>query len=168
MSDSGSLGSSSKIGKVPKKRFRATFRSKFLRSNKDEDTPASAGPTGQRDDAYEQALPVQISLQSVKQPNEAPGPISELWDEAYEELRTQDKELVENYEEYLRSDLAIMISSTVPLFGAKVERERQMRILLEKKIQQVKESTLKFKFGGEDILVKDLAKPVVGLIRFVF
>ncbi|TVY80393.1 hypothetical protein LSUE1_G004399 [Lachnellula suecica] len=95
-------------------------------------------------------------------------PIQEMWDEAYNELRVQDKTLVEDYERWLQRErsLAMVVGSTVSLSGAKVERREQMRVLLERKVEQVKKSTWTLKFGGQDMTVKDLAKPAVGVIRW--
>jgi hypothetical protein len=94
-------------------------------------------------------------------------PVHELWDQAYEELRKQEDKLIKDYEAVLTGDLAIMIGSmAVMLSGSKEERKDQMATLLTRKIEEVKKNTWKLKFGGQDIPLKDLAQPVVGIIQW--
>jgi hypothetical protein len=54
----------------------------------------------------------------------------------------------------------------VMLSGSKEERKDQMATLLTRKIEEVKKNTWKLKFGGQDIPLKDLAQPVVGIIQW--
>ncbi|KAE8454432.1 hypothetical protein EG329_000054 [Mollisiaceae sp. DMI_Dod_QoI] len=95
-----------------------------------------------------------------------PLPIQELWNQAFDELKEQEENLVEEYEKCLRGDLATMVGLTVSMPGSKVERQEQMAVLLGRKIKQTKDDTWKLKFYGKDIPVKDLAQPVVGIIQW--
>jgi hypothetical protein len=47
-----------------------------------------------------------------------------------------------------------------------MERKDQMAVFLNKKVEEVKNNTWKLKFGGQDIPLKDLARPVVGIIEW--
>jgi len=94
--------------------------------------------------------------------------IHELWNEAYDVLKEQEKELITDYEAILCSDLATMIGSRVIFSSSKLERKDQMSTFLDKKIETVKENTWKLKFCGKDVPLKDLAKPVIGIIQYVF
>jgi hypothetical protein len=93
-------------------------------------------------------------------------PIYELWNQAYDDLKTQDEKLIKDYEAALCRDLATMIGSTVTLSGSKVERKDQMATLLARKVEEVKKNTWKLKFSAHDIPLKDLAGPVVSLVQW--
>lgn len=94
-------------------------------------------------------------------------PIYDLWNEAYEELKDQPNSPVHDYEKIAGSQLSIILDSTISLSGIKVDRQKQMATLLQKKVEEVKKNTWKLKFCGESIPLKDLAKPVVGIIKYV-
>ncbi|KAF4630221.1 hypothetical protein G7Y89_g7914 [Cudoniella acicularis] len=90
----------------------------------------------------------------------------ELWNVAYDELKLKEEKLIQEYEERLRGDLTTMLGATIAFSGSKVERKDLMRRLLIRKIDDIKENTWKLKFGGQEIPVKDLAQPVVGIIQW--
>ncbi|KUJ13873.1 uncharacterized protein LY89DRAFT_753194 [Mollisia scopiformis] len=92
--------------------------------------------------------------------------LTELWDAAYEELKSSEKKLIDEYEENLRGDLTTMLGATESFSGLKIERKDLMRQLLTQKIAETKENTWKLKFGEHKIPVKDLAEPVIGIIRW--
>jgi hypothetical protein len=92
-------------------------------------------------------------------------PIHELWNDAYDELRGQEENLMKDYEATLCSDLATMVGSTVILSGSNVEKNSQMMNLLSRKVEEVKKNTWKLRFGGHDVQLKDLAQPVVSIIQ---
>lgn len=170
MSSSDSAASSSKKGKAVKGGRRSKLKEILSLRGKKEPITTSAGPTGQSNDTSGQPQSVQASLQAIKQPpKDKPGPIQELWNEAYEALRIQDEGLINDYEGCLRGDLATMIDSTLStsLSGFKTQRMEQMRALLVRKVEQANNNTWKLRFAGQETAVKDLAKPLVGIIQFV-
>lgn len=57
-------------------------------------------------------------------------------------------------------------AKAVTLSGSKEERKDQMATLLARKIAEVKMNTWRLKFGAQDIPLKDLAQPVVGIIQW--
>jgi hypothetical protein len=93
-------------------------------------------------------------------------PIHELWNQAFDELKEREEKLIEDYAATLCGDLAIVIGSTVIFSDSKVERKDQIATLLARKIEEVKKNTWKLKFGGQDLPLKDLAQPVVGIIQW--
>jgi hypothetical protein len=90
--------------------------------------------------------------------------IRELWNQAYDDLRAKEENLVKDYEASLSGNLSTVIGSTVVLSGLKIERKKQMEILLKGKIAEVDQNTWKWKFSGKEVPVKDLMGPVVGII----
>jgi hypothetical protein len=94
------------------------------------------------------------------------GSIHELWNEAYDELRSQEEKLIKDYEAALHGDPAMMLGSTVILSGFKLERKTQMAALLARKVEEVKKNTWRLKFGGHDVPLKDLAESVLGIVQW--
>jgi hypothetical protein len=103
-----------------------------------------------------------------------PSPIIELWDEAYNDLSREKKGLMLEFEGILSKTLAGSIAaaarqaSSVGFSGlGKVQRRQQMQVLLDQKIKDVEEGAWKLlSFKNRQVLVKDLVKPVVGIIEF--
>jgi N-terminal domain of NWD NACHT-NTPase len=91
-------------------------------------------------------------------------PISELWNLAYDELRETEAKLVKEYEIALSKNLSAMVGSTVVLSGSSVGRREQMATILGGKMDEVKKNTWKLKFGDNEVPVKDLMEPVVGMV----
>lgn len=89
--------------------------------------------------------------------------ISELWNQAYDDLKAKEENLARDYEATLSTNLVTVGSSEV-LSGLKMERKKQMETLLKRKIEEVNQDSWKLRFGGEEIPVKDLVEPVVGVI----
>jgi hypothetical protein len=104
-----------------------------------------------------------------KQPTQAPRPIHELWNEAYEELREKEERVIKDYEAAMSKDIAIILGSTSLALAApqvRVTRREQMASLLEKKIAEAKKNAWKLKYGTDnEVLLKDLAGPVINIIR---
>lgn len=92
--------------------------------------------------------------------------MNELWNVAYEELKSKEEDLMNEYEQKLRGDLTTMLGVTVVFSGSKLERKDLMRSLLARKIEEVKDNTWKLKFAGHEIPVKDLAEFVAGIIAW--
>lgn len=86
-------------------------------------------------------------------------PIRELWNQAYDDLRAKEANLIKDYEATLYRSLTIMeISDSI------LEGEDQMKIVLEKKVEEVKKNMWKLQFGASEVPVKDLVQPVIGII----
>jgi hypothetical protein len=102
------------------------------------------------------------------QPTAASKPIGELWNEAYEELKDKEKSLVKNYEAAMSKDTGIIlggISLVLVAPGVAVMRQEQMTTLVEKKVAEAKKNAWKLKYGDNEVLLRDLAEPVVNLIN---
>jgi hypothetical protein len=93
-------------------------------------------------------------------------PISELWNEAYEDLRVNEKGLIKDYEEILSRDLSTFVGSTIILSPAKTIRKDQMKVVLDKKVVYVDAHKWKLRFNNNDkgFPVEDLVKLVVTIL----
>ncbi|KAK3898176.1 hypothetical protein C8A05DRAFT_19196, partial [Staphylotrichum tortipilum] len=86
-----------------------------------------------------------------------------LWDFAYENLREEDATTVEEYEKKLHDDLGTGLGSTMTSSG----RQELMDTVLQRKMDDVNSKSWKLRFGTTEVLVKDLAQPVLGIISRV-
>lgn len=93
------------------------------------------------------------------QATSAMSPIRELWNQAYDDLRAKETNLMKDYEATLYGNLTAVVLS-----DSNIGREDQMKIILEKKVEEVKQSMWKLRFGASEVPVKDLVQPVVGII----
>jgi hypothetical protein len=91
-------------------------------------------------------------------------PIRELWDQAFDDLRAKEENLVKDYEATLSGNLKTIVESTTAISGFRIRREDQMKMVLKEKIEEVKKNTWKLKFSGKEVPAKDLIEPVVGII----
>lgn len=91
------------------------------------------------------------------------GPIRALWNEAYEELKNKNSDLATRYEAQLRESVHGMIASTA--VGG-VGKQELMKSVVDMKLQQYKDDTWKVKALGEEFLVKDMTKPLIGVIKW--
>jgi hypothetical protein len=82
-------------------------------------------------------------------------PIKELWNEAYEELKEKEESIIKDYE-------AAMSEHGAP--KVPVGRKEQMAALVEKKVAEAKKNTWKLRYGDNEVVLKDLAEPIVKLI----
>jgi hypothetical protein len=113
--------------------------------------------TDQKPSSSTQSLPLEERL----------CPISELWNQAYDDLKRDEEKLVSDYQSVLSSDLAMtMITPTLMIMGSKEERQQQMAALLARKVEEAKKKTWKLKFGGKEIPVKEVVESVVGIISW--
>lgn len=102
------------------------------------------------------------------QPSNSLKPIDELWNEAYEELKEKEKTLMKDYEAEMSQDMTTMLGSISLALGAPelaVRRKEQMRALVEKKVVEAKKNAWKLTYGDQEVIVRDLAKPIVNLIN---
>jgi hypothetical protein len=95
-------------------------------------------------------------------------PIAELWDEAFEKLKNDEKDLVQDYQRVLNRDksLTSVFGSTSLLTGFKAPRKLQMRAVLQRKIDDVKSTEWKLKFKGHELAVKQLVEPVTSIVEW--
>lgn len=91
-------------------------------------------------------------------------PISELWDEAYEELSKKDKALIAKYEAQISATLGLSEGN----LNGKVQRREQMQAAIVKRIIEIKEGKWKLEFKGHELVVKDLVQPVVGIVQCTY
>lgn len=89
-----------------------------------------------------------------------------LWSEAYQDLKAQQSELVNKYEARLSNDPLMILSPISGLLGIQVSAQDQMATFLRKKMSEVEGKAWKLKFGDKEFRVKDLAEPVVGIIKW--
>lgn len=88
--------------------------------------------------------------------------IHDLWNEAYEELKETEQKLMTKYKARLRESM----QQQVPAMRAERNEEELMKVVVEKKLGEFKDNTWKLKGLGGEVAVKDLAKPVVGVIKW--
>jgi hypothetical protein len=89
-------------------------------------------------------------------------PIYELWNEAYEELRVKEESLIKEYETRLRGSVQGLVASTTGSIG----REELMKTIVDKKLGEYQNGKLKIKAFGGEVAVKDMIKPVVGIVKW--
>ena len=94
-------------------------------------------------------------------------PIAELWNVAYEELKAKEGRLITEYEKCLSYNVSNVLGATVALSGlTKVQRREQMEMLVKRKVEEDEKGKWKIPFGDDRIAVRDLAKPVVGIVSW--
>lgn len=93
-------------------------------------------------------------------------PISELWDEAYDDLAKEDKSLAAKYEAQLRKSLFGNVASSTTTHSQFIGMQRcqQMKILIDKKTGEINEGKWKIKFKDHDFAIVDLVEPIVRVI----
>jgi hypothetical protein len=132
---------------------------------------SSAQPVADKEDVPIVNTTLVGSYIASKQPTEPRKPISELtelWNEAYEELKDKEESLMKKYEDEMSKDMTTMLGSTSLALGASevaVRRKEQMTVLVDKKVVEAKKSAWKLKYGDHEILLRDLAEPVVNIIN---
>ncbi|OBT97761.1 hypothetical protein VE01_05117 [Pseudogymnoascus verrucosus] len=145
------------------------FRFRSLISKNKNPTNGSASASNSVTTLTGNAAPGSSSAVPVTTPNPNSGldtfatateaPISELWNEAWDELR-KNTALFEDYEKRLTASSS---SVGLPSFE-KCERAQMMKVLLEKKIDELESGQWKIGFQNNQFAVKDLIEPVVGVI----
>jgi hypothetical protein len=94
-------------------------------------------------------------------------PISELWNQAYDDLRSdlKDGKLIKKYEAIIATDLPTVVASAGrALAPVKAARKDDMLRVLDKKMTDVKAHKWRLRFHDHEVLVEDLAKPVINMI----
>jgi N-terminal domain of NWD NACHT-NTPase len=95
-------------------------------------------------------------------------PIAELWDEAFEKLKGDEKDLVMDYQKVLNHEktLTSIVGSTSFFTGLEVPTQLQMQTLLKSKIENIKSKEWKLKFKGHELAVKQLVEPVTSIVEW--
>lgn len=93
-------------------------------------------------------------------------PISELWNEAYEELRKKEKHLIEEYEKALLGSISATFASTLIVTGSRLGRRKLMQAVIKEKQEEIEEKTIKFPILGRKVTLKDMAAPAVSVIKW--
>lgn len=90
-------------------------------------------------------------------------PIQELWNLAYEKLRNEDEELVQDFENSMTGDLSAALGMTV---GSQIDRKDWMGTVLKCKMEQVNRESWKLKFGSAELPVQEVVKPILGVVSW--
>ncbi|KAK3689356.1 ankyrin repeat-containing domain protein [Podospora appendiculata] len=85
----------------------------------------------------------------------------DLWNQAYENLRVEEEGLILDYEDKLSSDL---VTRPGLAGGPEISKRELMETILGYKMDEVNRDTWKLKFGSNEVQVKDLVEPVLGVI----
>ena len=108
-------------------------------------------------------VPSSAALEGVKNL-----PIRELWNEAYEALKHKEESLIKDYETAMAKDGGVVLGSISLALGAPqvaVGREKQMEVLVAKKVADAKKNAWKLKYGDSEVMLRDVAEPFVNLIK---
>jgi hypothetical protein len=94
--------------------------------------------------------------------------IVELCDEAYDELTKKNKSLVADYEAQLSKSIVAVVGPSSTLFSelGKVQRHQQMKVLLDRRIEEIAAGQWKLKYKDHELAVKDLVEPVMGVLEW--
>jgi hypothetical protein len=114
--------------------------------------------------ASSEIVPDETHFDNVDEPGLRP--IRDVWNEAYEDLRAEDEDLITKYEARLRESVYGALASSSSSSGGIVGRQELMKSVVDKKLEQYKEDAWKVKALGEEFLVKDMAKPLVRIIKW--
>lgn len=112
------------------------------------------------------ALPDQFGLSTSRAAlimQDSDVPINELWSMAYEHLRESDGNLIADYEDRLRGNVAIGLGSTL---ASRADVRDMMKTILQRKMDEVNRDTWKLKFRSSEVQVKDLVQPVLGVVNW--
>ncbi|KAL6831718.1 ankyrin repeat-containing domain protein [Trichoderma camerunense] len=89
-------------------------------------------------------------------------PIVELWNTAYEKLRTENKQLIDEYEIKLKESVAAAMD---PVPDTKENRQKWMSQILRQKMEQIQKDAWKFMFLGSEIRPTEIAESVLRVIK---
>lgn len=93
------------------------------------------------------------------------GPIAELWNNAYEQLREKEFKLIEKYEAEISFHVSTMVGSSVAISGlGKVRRRVQMEVLVKKKLEEDENGKWRIPLGHDHMAIRDLAGYVVSIV----
>ncbi|KAJ4859640.1 ankyrin repeats (3 copies) domain-containing protein [Trichoderma breve] len=89
-------------------------------------------------------------------------PIVELWNSAYEKLRKENKQLIDEYETKLQNSSDAALD---PVPDTKEDRQNWMGRLLHQKMEQVQKDAWKFMFLGSEIRPAETVESVLRVIK---
>lgn len=89
-----------------------------------------------------------------------PTSIKDLWDVAYEKLREDDESLIVEFQKRVQEDMGAAIGST--MFMVPARRRDMMASILDRKMKEIDHKAWKI---SDDVLVKDLARPLLGIVN---
>ena len=100
--------------------------------------------------------------------NKKLNPISELWDEAYDELCAceEKKDLMLDYEEQLSK--FVSGHKDAKNLTQRRRRQEEMKVVIDRKTEELKEGKWKVSFGDHSLVLADLVQKVVGIIDCKF
>ncbi|KAK5633164.1 hypothetical protein RRF57_008878 [Xylaria bambusicola] len=87
--------------------------------------------------------------------------IRELWNIAYEKLRVDDEALILEYEAKTCVELS---SGLITVAGSKLSLQDRTHATLQRKMNEMNDATWKLKFGSTEVQVRDVVKPVLGVV----
>lgn len=97
--------------------------------------------------------------------HEAVVPITELWNNAYEQLQREEPKLIEKYEAEISLHVSTMVGSTVAISGlGKVQRREQMQVLVKQKLDEDEDGKWTIPLGDDRIAIRELAGRVVSIV----
>jgi hypothetical protein len=82
-----------------------------------------------------------------------------LWDQAYDDLHSEQRELLKRYEEILKAECEIE-SICLSEEGA-TEREKQMLALIDKKLEIMNQKKWRLKVNGRSMEIKDKIDQII-------
>ncbi|KAI1113784.1 ankyrin repeat-containing domain protein [Nemania sp. NC0429] len=104
------------------------------------------------------------SSMPLSPPSKAPErSIRQLWDQAYEKLQKEDKELIAKYESKVSGDLGTSLSS---MLGPKANMRDQMQAVLQRKMNEIDRNKWKLKVGSSEVHTQDLLQPVLSTVTW--
>lgn len=89
-------------------------------------------------------------------------PIVELWNSAYEKLRKENKQLIDEYETKVKESAGPALD---PVPDAKENREKWMSQILRQKMEQVQKDAWKFMFLGSEVRPAETVESVLRVIK---
>ncbi|KAF3797085.1 hypothetical protein GCG54_00009054 [Colletotrichum gloeosporioides] len=114
----------------------------------------SIRPVRRKQDTTQEAAPIRKGSE---------GNIRELWDLVCGALRDEDEQLIVDFEKKIEGDLSAGLSKTA---GFRTTKRDWMDSILTRKMEQVNRDSWKLKFGSSKILVKDVVKPILGVVSW--
>ncbi|KAM0265400.1 hypothetical protein ACHAQJ_000242 [Trichoderma viride] len=91
-------------------------------------------------------------------------PIVELWNSAYEKLRKESKQLIDEYETKLQESASAAMD---PVLDTKGDREKWMSLILRQKMEQIQKDAWKFMFLGSEVRPAETAESILRVIKMV-
>ncbi|KAK3317580.1 ankyrin repeat-containing domain protein [Cercophora scortea] len=160
-----------------KRKFKAVFHSKAQQTVTEKKPPNPIDPSSSQgpsrpSDSVSSSDPTHKSPGTLVEGNDATSkahgfldtkqrPIRELWDQAYENLRVEEESLIRDYEDRLSRDLATRPDLAG---GPEVSKRELMETILKYKMDEINRDTWKLKYGSNEVQVKDLVEPVLGVV----